>query len=116
MGKEKTSTLTIIKRSGKASAGGGVSSQSSSAIGRAGGWCSDYLVDDDVPQRPTTNETNMAAERVCVCVCEGKKKEQMATPHHTYTHTREGGRDALPVLNSPLVQSFVSPPMCVSLP
>lgn len=68
MGKEKTSTLTIIKRSGKASAGGGVSSQSSSAIGRAGGWCSDYLVDDDVPQRPTTNETNMAAERVCVCV------------------------------------------------
>jgi hypothetical protein len=87
---EKTSTLTIIKRMG--GVGWGSTSpvnQVAPSGGLVGG--APFLLlsyDDDVPQRPTaTNETNMAAERVCVRVCEGiqKKEEQMA-PHHTHTH------------------------------
>ena len=118
-GREKTSTLTIIKRLGGVGWGSGPVNQVAPSGGLVGGAVATTHI-RRTPKAYNDDETNMAAERVCVPVCEGiqKKGADGSSPHithvHTETHTHEGGRKGRASgLELPLVQSFVSP-QCTS--
>ena len=120
-GREKTSTLTIIKRLGGVGWGSSPVNQVAPSGGLVGGAVATTHL-RRTPKAYNDDEWNQHGSWTCVCVYQcvrGSKKKRGAdgsSPHithvHTETHTR-GREGRASGLELPLVQSFVSP-QCAS--